>query len=283
MAHVKEVLEPPNGRWGWMVVFGACLINAFNQSLLSVFGLLFGAFFSTRNESETRIALVMNLCSAFLNLTGLVTAPLMRNFSSRQIALFGTFLTSSGLMLSSISSSLPQIIFTYSFMVGSGLGLIGPAIFMVLSSYFTTKRSRALGFAMAGTGFGQMILPQVVRYLLAEFGFQGTVLIIGSLSLHGVIGATLFHPVEWHMKKVEVDNSETALLLRHPSSSSSGSSYIEPDYVNDSFWRRLVHSMDLSLLKDFRFLILSFGLSCAYAVSVDVSLILPFFLQVNNT
>ena len=281
MTRAREIFEPPNGRWGWMVVAGACLINAFNQSLLSVFGLLFGAFFTVRNESETRIALVMNLCSAFLNLTGLLTAPLMRNFTSRQIAVFGTCLTSTGLMLSSFTSSLPQVIFTYSFMVGSGLGLIGPAIFMVLSSYFTTKKSRAFGLTMAGTGFGQMILPQIVRLLLASYGFRGTVLIMGSLSLHGMLGATLFQPVKWHMKKVE--NTETSPLLRPSSSSSSGSSSYEmPDYISDGFWRRLARTMDLSLLKDPRFLILNFGLACAYTVSIDFSLILPFFLQVIN-
>lgn len=278
MVHVREILEPPNGGWGWMVVFGACLINTCNQSLLSVFGLLFGAFFAVRNESATSIALVMNLCSVFLNLTGLLTAPLMRNFSSRQIALFGTFLTSFGLMLSSLASSLPQIIFTYSFMVGSGLGLISPAIFMVLSAYFTSKRPRALGFAMAGTGFGQMILPQIVRFLLAEFGFQGTVLIVGGLSLHGVVGAILFQPVDRHLKRVDCNENDP--LLRPPSSDAS--SYEMPDYVNDGFWRRLARSMDLSLLKDVRFLILNFGLACAYTVSIDVSLILPFFLQVTN-
>lgn len=284
MARERDILEPPNGGWGWMVCLGACLINAFNQSLLSVFGLVFGSFFAVRKESETRIALVMNLCSAFLNLTGLMTGPLMKNFSPRQIAITGTFLTSSGLMFSSLASSLPQIILTYSFMVGIGLGLIGPAIFMVLSSYFTTKKARAFGFVMGGTGFGQMILPQIVRFLLAEYGFRGTVLIIGSLALNGLVGASLFQPVKWHMKKIECNNSETEPLIRPPSSSSSSgaSSYEMPDFVNDNFWKRLVRSMDLSLLKDFRFLLLNFGLACSYTVSIDFSLIFPFFLQVRS-
>lgn len=281
MPRAIEILEPPNGRWGWMVVLGACLINAFNQSLLSVFGLLFGAFFAVRDESETRIALVMNLCSAFLNLTGLITAPLLKNFSSRQVAILGSCLTSSGLALSSLATSLPQIIFTYSFLVGTGLGLIGPAIFIVVSSYFTTKKPRAFGFAMAGTGFGQMILPQIVRYLLAIFGFRGTVMIMGGLALQGVIGASLFQPVKWHLRRIEV-NSEREPLLRPTSPSSSDeSSYEMPDYISDGFWSRLARTLDLSLLKNSRFLILNFGLACAYTVSIDFSLILPFFLQVN--
>lgn len=63
---------------------------------------------------------------------------------------------------------------------------------MTLNSYFTTKRSQAVGLAMAGTGVGQMLMPQVVRFLLDEFGYRGTTLILGGLCLNGVAGALLF-------------------------------------------------------------------------------------------
>jgi hypothetical protein len=133
---------------------------------------------------------------------------------------------------------------------------------------------------MAGTGFGQMILPQIVRILLMDFGFRGCVLIVGSLSLHGLVGACFFQPVEWHLKKKKSSEelSETEPLLG-PSSSSQPSAF-QP-FNEENFCTRLSKSMDLSLLKDFRFLLLNFGLACVYTVSIDFTLILPFFLQVN--
>jgi MFS family permease len=280
MASVRETYVAPNGGWGWMVVVGGTLINMFNQSLLSVFGLLFGSYFTVLNESKTRIALVMNLCSAFLNLTGFFTAPLMKKFSPREVAVFGCLLVSVGLMLSSFVTSLVQVIFTYSICVGVGLGLLGPPIFISLSSYFTTRKSRAVSLTMAGTGFGQMILPQVVRLLLSEYGFRGTVLIMGSLSLHGIVGACLFQPVEWHLKRRESDCemlTETEPLLCR---SSTSQAFVNIDYNGNGFWKKVAHSLDLSLLKDPRFVILNVGLACAYTVSIDFTLVLPFFLQV---
>lgn len=264
-----------------MVVLGSQLINMFNQSLLSVFGLIFGPHFTSLNESETRIALVMNLSSAFLNLTGLVTGPLIRNFPPRTVAIAGSLLVSIGLMLSSVTTTLNQVFFTYSFLVGIGLGLIGPSIFIAVSLYFTTKKAQAFGYSMAGTGFGQMLLPQIVRFLLPEYGFRGTVLVMGSLALHGTVGALLFQPAKWHLREKPTDAvSETMPLLRSSSGSSSASSYAMPDYDNSGCWSRLARTMDLSLLKDPRFVLLNVGLACAYTVSVDFSLILPFFLQV---
>lgn len=254
----------------------------FNQSLLSIFGLLFGGYFAALNESKVRIALVMNLCSTFLNLTGFLVGPITKKFGRREIALSGTFLVSFGLMLSSFTTSLNQVIFTYSMCVGVGLGLLGPAIFMCVSDYFTTKKSRAVSLTMSGTGLGQMILPQIVKFLLMEYGFRGTILLMGSLSLHGVIGACLFQPVEWHMKKREF-REDDPLIRREPTQP------IELETINGihtnnlSAWKKLCNTMDLSLLKDYRFLILNFGLACTYTVSVDFTLILPFFLQVSSS
>lgn len=303
MKNAKVTFEVPNGGWGWMVVLGAALINTCNQSLLSIFGLLFGPRFTFLQESESRVALVMNLCGAFSNLTGLVTGPLIRNFTSRSVAMCGSLLVSLGLITSSMTTSLNQLIFTYSLLVGTGLGIITPAVFMSINSYFNTKRARALGFAMAGTGFGQMMMPQIVRLIYPEYGFQGTLMVIGALSLHGVLGAMLFQPAKWHMKisvkDEEKDESSPLIspLISSPASTSYASTFPSTSasssetspllrrygvqrFFRKGFWSRIARSLDLSLLKDIRFLILNWGLAVGYTVSIDFTLILPLFLQV---
>ena len=55
-----------------------------------------------------------------------------------------------------------------------------------MNSYFSTKRGRAVGLALAGTGVGQMVMPHVVRILLDYYGFRGTILIMGALAFNGV-------------------------------------------------------------------------------------------------
>lgn len=271
----------PNGGYGYIVVFGACLINATNQAVLSVFGLLFGPHFILLNESKSRIALVMNFSVLFLNLSGLMTGPLLKKFTSRQIAILGSSMVGFGLMLSSITSSLEQILLTYSFMVGIGLGLLTPSIFLAVSSYFTTKKSRAIALAMAGTGFGQMILPQIVKYFLVISDFQGAALFVGSLSLYGIAGAIVFHPVEWHMKQRDENSNESQPLLemKDKSPMTTSTEWTE-NHRKVGICARISRSMDLSLLGDVKFMIVNIGLAIAYAVSIDFTLILPFFLQV---
>lgn len=99
---------------------------------------------------------------------------------------------------------------------GLGLGFINPSSFIAVNSYFSTKRGRAIGLALAGTGVGQMMMPNIVRLLLDEYGFRGAALIMASLAFHGLVGAALFQPVEWHMKRThsELCFGEKRMLLQ---------------------------------------------------------------------
>ena len=99
---------------------------------------------------------------------------------------------------------------------------------------------------------------------------------MGGIMLFGVIGALLFDPVEKHMKEKVID--ETQPLTSTP--------IIIPETVNEdnlSFWKKFIDTMDLGLLQDSRFLILNFVLACGFAVAIDFTLILPFFLQVSKS
>lgn len=50
-----------------------------------------------------------------------------------------------------------------------------------------------------------LIMPQLVRILLEEFGFRGSVLLLSGLALHSVVGSTLLQPIKWHLKDEEID------------------------------------------------------------------------------
>lgn len=281
MNHNNNNYGVPNGGYGWIVVFGATIINATNQAVISVFGLLFEPYFTSLKETKSRIALVMNLCSVFLNLSGLLIAPLLKTFSPRQVATVGCSLVGVGFMLSSQTTSLEQILVTYSLMVGVGLGVLGPSIFLAVTQFFTTKKSRALGLAMAGTGLGQAIMPQIVKVFQTISDFRGASIFVGTLSLFGIAGATLFHPVEWHLKIN--DNVESQPLLNSKSSNDviHGWENLPQNLNNQGVFSKISKLLDLSLLRDVRFIIINIGLAIVYAVSVDFTLILPYFLKVS--
>lgn len=52
----------------------------------------------------------------------------------------------------------------------------------------------------------------MVTYLLMTYGVNGTVLIIGGISMHTVMAALLLQPIKWHMKLSLVQPEEEVLM-----------------------------------------------------------------------
>lgn len=274
----KKLLgDPPNGKWGWMVVLGSFVIKIFNQALVFIFGFLYGSRFAELNFTQSEISLIMNLSNVFTNLSGWVIGLAMEYFSVRQVAVFGCMMISFGIMLSSIATTLTHFVVTYGLMVGTGLGLIGSSSFLAVCSFFTTRKNRAVSLAMAGTGLGQMMLPQVVNLFMPIYGSSGTILIVGGLSLNGLIGALFFQPLEWHLVNAGGNKSAvgTSPLLEAQESGNSESS------KKKSFKSQMMTVVDFTLIKDLRFMVLSVGLSCGFVIIMDLLMVLPFFLQVS--
>lgn len=295
----------------------------FNASLISLFGLLFGEHLRSLGQETVGAALVMNTNSVVLNFSGksfahrlhtipinifslfssgLITGPALKMFSARQVAIVGSLLTGFGLILSSMSTKLWHIIVSYGVLVGLGLGLINPSTFLAVNSYFSTKRSLAVGWALAGTGLGQMIMPYVVRVLLDEYGFKGTILVMGALALNGVVGASLFQPVKWHMKRFNENRCNEKKMLLQPcnhrsvDTNDNSMSDLEMDDADDArsvdsevcliqrptLCERVCKAMDLQLLHDPIFISIIFGLALVYTASINFSMLFPYFLQVSD-
>lgn len=265
----------PNGKWGWMVVLGSFIMNVFNQSLVFIFGFLYGARFAELNFTQSQISIILNLSSVFTNLSGWFIGIAVQFFSLRKVAVFGSLMISSGVVLSSFATNLSDFILTYGLMVGIGFGLIGSAAFLAICSYFS-DRNKVISLAMTGIGLGQMILPQVVKLLMPIYGSKGTILIVGSLALNGMIGAALFQPAKWHLKsrdsKSFSSESDPLIQVKRETLESVRKNKLSTI---------LLKAFDFNLIKDLRFFILNFGLSSGYTIIIDLSIVLPFFLEVS--
>ncbi|XP_077294360.1 monocarboxylate transporter 12-B [Arctopsyche grandis] len=200
-----------------MVILGVAFTNSFNQSLLSIYGLVFGEKLRQMGENTVGAALVGNVMLLIFNFSGLIAGPALKRFSSRKVSIVASVISAFGMVLSSFATTKWHLIASYSVFTGLGIGLLQPSTFMAVNAYFTSRRGRANGISMAGTGIGQMLMPHIAQYLLDEYSFKGTALILGGLAMNGVIfdaittpnivGAMLFQPVEWHLVKKKSEKS----------------------------------------------------------------------------
>lgn len=83
---------------------------------------------------------------------------------------------------------------------------------IIVSLYFTKRRALANGICVSGTAAGSFIFPILIEYLIQNFGFDGTILILGAGMLHVCVSATLYRPLDLNcnldsVKTIKNDNS----------------------------------------------------------------------------
>lgn len=92
--------------------------------------------------------------------------------------------------------------------LGLGVGLTASSTFVALNNYFVKRRGQAVGFSLAGTAFGMMLMPQAVKFLLEAYSFRGAILILGAFALNAIVGSTLLQPAHWHYVPEVKDDEE---------------------------------------------------------------------------
>ncbi|XP_029173669.1 uncharacterized protein LOC114942459 [Nylanderia fulva] len=296
----KEAKRTLDGGWGWFVCFGSSLISLSLRSLDPSFGLLFKDLLEELNVDSTGTSVIMSVLDAIINFSGFLIGPLLKKYSYRQIAFFGSLLSCSGLILTSRSNSMLYIICTYSIVGGLGTGLAMACAFVALNTYFDKKRGQAVGFSMAGTALGMMLVPLLIHMLLELYGFRGTTLIMGGWALHAVVGSCLLRPLEEKPlslpqpveEKTDKERENEALLMKtNPSGSrrmSNGAIWTEDQKAenepklsskSESFMKKIKATFDLDLLKNSTYLNVSLGCSFYYVAESNYKLMMPFFLS----
>lgn len=137
-----------------------------------------------------------NYYFTFVTLAAMITSPfagkLMRKFDIRVYLTFFTVL--GGLSYFGFSFSNNIIVF-YIFGVLQGIALIAGSIIpasVLITNWFIEKRGLSLGIALAGSGFGGILLSPVVNWLISAYGWRTTYFILGVIILVTVLPFTIF-------------------------------------------------------------------------------------------
>ncbi|KRT80447.1 membrane transporter [Oryctes borbonicus] len=196
----KTKLVPPDGGYGWFVAGAYALHQFVAVPTMQIYGLLFKDAFNDLGFSATDTTFVMNTHVAISMFMGIVNGPLLKRFGYRKMSIIGAFLFTLGIVATSFAQTHVQYIITFSTIAAIGVG-IGLASYPVaFNTYFLKKRARSAGFALAISAFGIVVMPQIISFLLSNYGMKGAVLIMGSLTSHVFIAAVLLQPVKRHMK-----------------------------------------------------------------------------------
>ncbi|XP_030566197.1 uncharacterized protein LOC115766416 [Drosophila novamexicana] len=203
-------LEAPDGGWGILVCIGMALPFISALAALPSFGLIFGDFLKGIGAETSAIAIITSTFFCAMSFAGLFSGSLFRRFGMRPVGLVGGILYFLGTGMQFFANSTLQLTLAFSLFQGTGFGLIVPTSYTSFNNYFVKNRVMWMSFAQTLIGLGSMVYPILMQKLLQWYGFRGCLLVLTAINANAVLGMLLMHPVEWHMRRVPVQEVEVA-------------------------------------------------------------------------
>ncbi|XP_036140166.1 uncharacterized protein LOC105834546 isoform X2 [Monomorium pharaonis] len=199
----------PDGGWGWMIALAMILILFTTIGPSSSFFIVFGDFLEASGQAGMASSLFNSLFMITFSIASLLTNTLLKRYTSRSVGIVGALFFG----LPNIAIAFVRNIYEMAFICflqGFGFGLIMTITNTVFNSYFVKKRAKVMYTSQVIIALGGIVYPMLCEKMLPMYGFRGTAVIIGAISLNSVVGMTLMHPVAWHAKKPKDVRAEKA-------------------------------------------------------------------------
>ncbi|XP_015926100.1 monocarboxylate transporter 12 [Parasteatoda tepidariorum] len=187
---------PPDGGWGWVVVFASFMIHVIADGVTYTFGIFYVEFLKYYGSSKGTTAWVASIMVGTTYCIGPIASGLTNKYGCRAVTIAGAILASAGLMLSTISPNVQFLFFSIGLCTGSGFGLMYLPSIVSVTCYFEKQRAFATGIAVCGSGMGTFALAPLTEILVENYGWKGAMMIIAALVLNCTVFGALFRPLE---------------------------------------------------------------------------------------
>lgn len=171
-----DEIQYSEGGWtAWSQVIAGNLLNMLAWGLPASFG-VYQLYYTERTGLSSPQASWIGSAQVFLTLAlGTFSGRLADAGYSRHAVFAGCLVIVSGTLLTSFCTRYWQIVIVQGVYIGFGLGMAYMPSIAVIGCYFKRRRSLALALSTTGGGFGSLIFPSVLQYLIPTIGFPWAV------------------------------------------------------------------------------------------------------------
>ncbi len=174
---------------GWRVVAGAFGVTFIGFGCAYSFSAFVASLQHEFAASRGSVSLVFSLAGFLYFGLGVVSGPLADRWGSRRLAVVGMILVGSGLAVASVARTLTEVYLAYGLGVGLGVGCAYVPAVGAVQRWFVKRRGMASGLAVSGIGVGTLVMPPVASWLIEQWGWRGTYLLMGAVA--AVVGVAM--------------------------------------------------------------------------------------------
>jgi len=187
----------PDGGWGWLVVFDCLFINLVSDGVGSTFGILNIEFLEEFKASNSATSFIGSLFLSVPLIAGPLGSVMVDRYGCKSMTILGSVICTIGFVLSAYVNNIWLMYFTFGFIGGIGFCLCFVTAVVSIAFWFEKHRTLALSIAASGTGFGTVIYSPLITYLVREFGWRGSMLIMAGLCANMCVSGMLMRDPDW--------------------------------------------------------------------------------------
>ncbi|KAJ8016744.1 hypothetical protein DPEC_G00010540 [Dallia pectoralis] len=194
---------PPDGGWGWPVVFGAFVSIGFSYAFPKSLTIYFKEIQKYFTVSYSEIAWVSSIMLAAMYAGGPVSSILVNRYGSRPVVIIGGLMVGVAMIAASFGTTIMHLYLLVGVIGGFGLSFNLQPSLTIIGKYFQVKRPMANGLAMAGSPVFLFTLAPLNQFLFDHFGWRGAFMILGAIVMNCCVAGALMRPVD--IKKAPKD------------------------------------------------------------------------------
>ncbi|XP_063444917.1 uncharacterized protein LOC134725207 [Mytilus trossulus] len=187
----------PDGGYGWIIVFSAFLTNMICDGIAFSFGVMYSELLDVFDASKSTTSWVASLFFGMPLIAGPLAGGLATKFGCRKVLIFGGILTSVGIFASAFADSIGMLCFSFGIVAGTGMSMGYVTSLVMVAFYFHKKRAFATGLAVCGSGIGTFLFAPFLEYLIEEYTWRGSFIILSGITLNLVVCGALLRPLEF--------------------------------------------------------------------------------------
>lgn len=174
---------PDGGLAGWTQALMAHLTVFNTWGYINSFGVFQTYYVETLGHPPSDISWVGSVQIFLIFFVGTFSGRATDYGLFRLTFLAGSILQLLGVFMTSLSTKYWQLFLAQGICTGLGEGLLFCPVLALVSTYFSKKRSLAIGIGASGSATGGLVFPVIVQQLLPKIGFPWTVRVIGFVML----------------------------------------------------------------------------------------------------
>lgn len=197
---------PPDGGWGWAVVFGSFISIGFSYAFPKSLTIFFKEIQEYFSISYSEIAWVSSIMLATMYAGGPVSSILVNRYGSRPVVIVGGLMVGVAMVTASFGTTILHLYLCVGVIGGFGLAFNLQPSLTIIGKYFLVKRPIANGLAMAGSPVFLSTLAPLNQFLFDHFGWRGSFLILGGVVLNCCVAGSLMRPIKMPASKTTDKN-----------------------------------------------------------------------------